>query len=165
MKHHLVLLVLVVLLVSCTPTAQPGPDVAWMVSATLTAIAAESPTDAASLGSIEGQLLYPAETPPALRVVAFQVATGQYYTVDTVEGQTTYRLEGLPEGKYNVLAYTLGQNNLPAGLAGGFTQAVMCGMGPECTEHGLVDVIVFSGETTSGVDILDWFQPNFPPMP
>jgi hypothetical protein len=28
-----------------------------------------------------------------------------------------------------------------------------------------VDVIVFNGEESMGVDIIDWLQPNFPPMP
>lgn len=167
MNRLLLFLSLFVLLAGCAapPSAAPTPDVGWMVRATLTAIAAEGPAASAPGGGIEGQVLYPSQARPALRIVAFQVATGQTYSVETTPGQTSYRLEGLPEGKYNVVAYTLGSDSLPAGLAGAYTQAVLCGMGPECTEHGLVDVIVFAGETTSGVDILDWFQPNFPPMP
>lgn len=167
MKKLFLLLPLLLLLAHCAPApvAPPTPDVGWMVSATLTAVASDASTLAAPSGGIEGRLAYPAESSPALRIVAFQVATGQYYVVETTAGQTFYRLEGLPEGKYNVVAYTLGSEGVAAGLAGGYTQAVLCGMGPECTEHGLVDVIVFEGEITPGVDILDWFQPNFPPMP
>lgn len=169
MKKFLLLLPLAWLLAFCAPApaAQPAPDVAAIVSATLTAVAADEQTAATSVqsGGIEGRLNYPADSLPAMRIVAFQVATGQYYSVDTAAGQSSYRLEGLPEGKYNVLAYTLGSETFPAGLAGGYTQAVMCGMRPECSEHGLVDVIVFDGEITPDVDIFDWLQPNFPPMP
>lgn len=167
MKKYLLLIPLAWLLSFCStaPASQPTPDVSSMVNATLTAPTADEQALSAPASGIEGRLGYPAETLPAMRIVAFQVATGQYYSVDTVAGQATYRLDGLPEGKYNVLAYTLGSDSVPAGLAGGYTQAVMCGMGPECTDHGLVDVIVFSGEITPGVDILDWLQPNFPPMP
>jgi len=136
-----------------------------MVNATLTAVAAEPQALPVVMGGVEGRLSYPADSVPAMRIVAFQVATGQYYSVDTAAGQSTYRLEGLPEGKYNVLAYTLGSDSFPAGLAGGYTQAVMCGMSESCTDHGLVDVIVFDGEIPPDVDILDWLQPNFPPMP
>lgn len=168
MKKFLLLIPLALLLAFCSPApgAQPTPNVAAIVNATLTAVAADGQVvSAPQAGGIEGRLGYPAESLPAMRIVAFQVATGQYYSVDTVAGQASYRLDGLPEGKYNVLAYTLGSESFPAGLAGGYTQVVMCGMGPECTDHGLVDVIVFDGEITPGVDILDWLQPNFPPMP
>lgn len=169
MKQYLLLIPLALLLTFCSPApaAQPTPNVSAIVSATLTAVAAEPQEMALPIeaGGIEGRLSYPADSLPALRIVAFQVATGQYYSVDTLAGQTTYRLEGLPEGKYNILAYTLGSDTFPAGLAGGYTQAVMCGMGPECADHGLVDVIIFDGEITPDVDILDWLQPNFPPMP
>ncbi len=168
MKKFLLLIPLALLLAFCSPApaAQPAPDVSSIVSATLTAVASDGQVvSSVQAGGVEGRLGYPADSLPAMRIVAFQVATGQYYSVDTVAGQSTYRLDGLAEGKYNVLAYTLGGDSFPVGLAGGYTQAVMCGMGPECTDHGLVDVIVFDGEITPGVDILDWLQPNFPPMP
>ncbi len=168
MKKFLLLIPLALLLAFCSPApaAQPAPDVSAIVSATLTAVAPDGQVvSSVQAGGVEGRLGYPADSLPAMRIVAFQVATGQYYSVDTVAGQSTYRLDGLAEGKYNVLAYTLGSDSFPVGLAGGYTQAVMCGMGPECTDHGLVDVIVFDGEITPGVDILDWLQPNFPPMP
>jgi len=167
MKKYLLLVPMALLLAFCSPApaAQPAPDVAAIVSATLTAVAAEPQALPVEAGGVEGRLSYPADSLPALRIVAFQVATGQYYSVDTTAGQSTYRLDGLSEGKYNVLAYTLGSDSFPAGLAGGYTQAVMCGMGPDCTDHGLVDVIVFDGEITPNVDIFDWLQPNFPPMP
>jgi hypothetical protein len=167
MKKYLLLIPLAFLLTFCNLNApvQPTPDVALIVDATLTAVAAGPQGSPGETGGISGRLGYPADSLPAMRVVAIQVATGQYYSVDTAAGQDTYRLDDLAEGKYNVLAYTLGGGSFPAGLAGGYTQAVMCGMGEACTEHGLVDVIVFGGEITPDIDIIDWLQPSFPPMP
>lgn len=169
MRKLMILLPLVLILSACNlgSTPQPTPDVAAIVNATLTAVAAEVQPPAASdgTGGIFGQLSYPADTLPAMRIVAIQAGSGQVYSVETAAGQNTYQLTGLPEGKYNVLAYTLGGDSFPAGMAGGYTQAVMCGMTEACTDHGLVDVIVFGAETTPDINIFDWNQPNFPPMP
>jgi len=169
MRKLSILIPLVLILSACNlgSAPQPTPDVAAIVNATLTAVAAEVQPQAASdgTGGVSGQLSYPADALPAMRIVAIQAGSGQVYSVETAAGQNTYQLNGLPEGKYNVLAYTLGGGSFPAGMAGGYTQAVMCGMTEACADHGLVDVIVFGGETTPEVNIFDWNQPNFPPMP
>ncbi len=169
MRKLVILLPLMLILTDCNlgSAPQPTPDVAAIVNATLTAVAAELAPPVASdgTGGVAGQLSYPAETLPAMRIVAIQAGSGQIYSVETAAGQNTYQLNGLPEGKYNLLAYTLGGDSFPAGLAGGYTQAVMCGLTEACTDHGLVDVIVFGGEITPEVNIFDWLQPNFPPMP
>ncbi len=147
---------LFVLLAGCAaPRRAPPPDVGWMVRATLTAIAAEGPAVSATGGGIEGQVLYPAEARPALRIVAFQVATGQTYSVETAPGQTSYRPGGPARRQIQRggLSRSAATRSHPGWRAR--TQAVLCGLGAECTEHGLVDVIVFEGEITSGVDILD----------
>ena len=173
MRKFLILIPLTLLLTFCA--ANPGPaaptvDIAAIVNATLTAYVPEQGELAPVLpaptgGSITGKLGYPSEAIPPLKVVAFLAGSGQYFSVETTLNQPSYRFDNLPEGKYNIVAYTLGSDSFPAGLAGGYTQAVLCGMGAECTEHTLVDVIVFSGEENSDVDILDWLQPGFPPMP
>lgn len=172
MRKLLLVIPLVLILVACNlgEITQTTPDVAAMVNATLTAIAQNpnaAPLDAASPagGGIAGQMNYPAEAIPAMRVVAFLTGSGEYFSVDTAAGQNTYQIDNLPEGKYQVVAYTLGEGGFPAGLAGGHTQAVLCGMAETCTDHTLVDVIVFNGEITPDVNILDWLQPGFPPMP
>jgi hypothetical protein len=100
-----------------------------------------------------------------MRVAAFLVGSDQYFSVDTAAGQNTYQIGNLVEGKYHVVAYTLGGSGFPAGLSGAYTQAVLCGMGQECTDHGLIDVIVYNGEASTDVNIFDWLQPDFPPMP
>jgi hypothetical protein len=171
MRKFLMLIPLSLLLTFCAaPGAAPAPDVADIVSATLTAYVPApeempTPLPAPTGGSISGRLSYPADAIPPMKVVAFRVGSDEFFFVETAHNQPIYRIDNLPEGKYNVVAYTLGGDSFPAGLSGGYTQAVLCGMGEECTEHGLVDVVVFDGEESSEVDILDWLQPDFPPMP
>jgi hypothetical protein len=171
MRKLLLLIPLVLLLTHCTlgAPAQPTPDVAAIVNATLSAAdsgqGAAPQAASAGTGSVSGQLNYPADAIPALRVVAFLVGSDQYFSVDTAAGQNTYQIGNLVEGKYHVVAYTLGGSGFPAGSSGAYTQAVLCGMGQECTDHGLIDVIVYNGETTTDVNVFDWLQSDFPPMP
>jgi hypothetical protein len=168
MRKFLLLIPLALLLTFCTlnSPAQPTQDVAAMVNATLTAVAQNPgavPQAASSgLGSISGKLNYPADSMPSLKVFAFLVGSDQFYAVDTAAGQMDYKIDNLPEGKYHVVAYTTGTSGT---LSGAYTQAVLCGMTETCTDHTLVDVIVFNGEATTDINIFDWLQPDFPPMP
>lgn len=168
----------------------PTSDVASMVNATLTAVAAqarptatptelpatlaipsETPTVEArsffpDTGLISGQLTYPAEKIPPMRVVAFRLDDGSSSFVETSAGQSTYELE-LPEGDYNIVAYTLGGDGFPAGLAGGYTKAVPCGLTADCTDHTLIVVTVVVNTTLTDINPGDWYagEDAFPPMP
>jgi hypothetical protein len=64
-------------------------------------------------------------------------------------------------GTYTVVAYAQG-----LGEAAG-TAAVSCGLRASCTDHSLVRVTMRGGETTSGVDVSDWYAPpgTFPARP
>jgi hypothetical protein len=102
-------------------------------------------------GSISGALDYPAGTAPELHVVAFNVNTHNWYYVVTNPGASTYRIDQLPPGSYQVAGYD------PDGNPGGHADA----------SHNLIDVSVKAGEVTSGVDLNDWHAPpgDFPPDP
>ncbi len=173
MRKFLILIPIALLLTFCA--ANPGPaaptaDIAAMVNATLTAYVPEQAEAAVALpaptgGSITGAISYPSGVVPALKVIAFMGGSEQFFSIEIPANQTAYRFDNLPEGKYRVVAYTLGDATTQAGLAGGYTQAVLCGLAAECTEHSLVDVIVFNSETSSDVNISDWLQPGFPAMP
>ena len=174
MKKTLLLLLFALFMMACAATAPtapaPTPDIAAMVEATLTAYIPEAEQMPTALpapvgGSISGKLGYPSEFIPPLKVVAFRVGTNEYFSIETSLNQTSYRIENLPEGKYNIVGYALNEDGSASGLAGGYTQAVLCGLTVECSEHGLVDVIVFDGEESSDADILDWYGGTFPPMP
>jgi hypothetical protein len=115
------------------------------------------------LGSaILGQLSYPSEGVPSLKVVAFDVITqAPVASVETEAGQSSYSLS-VPDGIYFVVAYTLdGQ------IAGGYTNAVLCGLTVDCTDHSLLPVPAANGTATGGIDPADWYAPagSFPPAP
>ena len=107
------------------------------------------PTDAPlpAAGSISGNLSYPGEFIPSMRVVAFRLANGQpsgeFVFVETALNQANYQLDNLDPGQYWVVAYTIPEGEgAPQGLAGGFSQAVPCGLSVESAIMLLaVDVI------------------------
>ncbi|GAB4475742.1 MAG: hypothetical protein Kow0088_12890 [Anaerolineales bacterium] len=149
---------------SVVPTADRGATQAASAESipqTLTA-AQQYPSPLPQVGSIRGNLSFPGETIPPLRVVAINLATHAATFIDTAENQTSYQLENLPPGKYIVIAYTR-----DGSLAGGYTQMVPCGLLVECTDHSLIPVVVFPGKVTSAIDPADWYAPSnaFPPNP
>jgi len=119
-------------------------------------------TASAAAGSISGQLSYPSEFIPPLRVVAFRLGTTDTFSLNTVQNQTTYELANLPVGTYHVVAFT------PDGaLAGGYSRAVPCGLTAACTDHSLIDVSVNVGQATVDINPADWYAPvgSFPAIP
>jgi hypothetical protein len=136
-------------------------------SATPSPAAAATATATATTGSIAGQLRYPADSLPAMYVTAYQAGSQKYQYVITSPGQNTYEIDGLEPGTYHVIAYTIGGGGFPVGLAGGYTQAVPCGLGANCTDHSLLDVQVEAGQVASGIVPDDWYaaQGTFQPFP
>jgi hypothetical protein len=125
----------------------PGVDAGW-------------PSDPlkAETGSISGDLGYPSEYIPPMRVVAFDINSTGYYYVDTLRNQGSYQIDGLPAGTYHVLAFIREEG---PDISSGYSQFVICGMTVDCNDHSLVDVIVYPGETTENVDPVDFYaQPG-----
>ena len=181
MRKWLLLGMLALTTVFCSVSIDPNsptPDVSAIVNATLTAAASTAGTaapagatatpmpSAPQLGTITGTLGYPAEGKPALRVVAFPLDGSTPSSVDAGAHQATYSLD-LPAGTYHVVAYSLGGAGFPTGLAGGYSQAVPCGLSVTCTDHSLITVTVTAGATTKDVNPNDYYAPDgtFPPMP
>ncbi len=106
-----------------------------------------------------------------MRVVFFNLGDASASHVDTGMNQGTYSID-LPAGTYHVIAYPFSADTYapPAPgssvLAGGYTQAVPCGLTVDCTDHSLIVITVVSGQTTTA-DPGDWYAPEgaFPPMP
>lgn len=172
----LILLALASLACSLTGPSQAGsptPDVAQMVSATLTAVAANPqpapalPTETpaseqgSATGVVSGSLQYPSSFIPAMRIAAFPLDGSAPIYVDTVDGQSSYEIE-LPPGQYHFVAYTM-----DGFFAGGYTAAVPCGLTVDCTDHSLLTVTVTAGQATPGILPVDFYAPEgaFPPMP
>ena len=165
-----------------TPAAAPTPDIAIIVNATLTAVAISQPSQTptslptATLppatknpkeGTVSGNtLLFPADKLPALRIAFFNVDGSLFGYTDTIAGQNNYSMN-LPAGTYTVVAYALGGAGFTVGTAGGYSQAVPCGLDASCSDHSLIKITVKSGETLTGINPNDYYAPAniFPPMP
>ncbi len=182
----MLVLPLVALLAGCGPLSReavptvevPTVDLGQIVQATLAALTAQPtplppsatplpPTPLSSGGAISGSLNYPADRLPPMYVVAYRVGTQFYQSTVTAAGQSTYTIANLPPGTYHVIAYTVGGDGFPAGMAGGYTQAVPCGLATECANHSLIDVDVAAGQTRTGINVYDWYAPpgSFQPFP
>ena len=118
----------------------------------------ETPVPTATVqatGSVSGRLGYPSEMVPPLRVVAFNILTGEYYWQNTVLNQMNYRFEALPVGTYHVLAYLIDDPSRTFYAA--YSNFVTCGYLESCTDHSLVPVEVKAGMETTNVDPNDWY--------
>ncbi len=125
----------------------PGEDAGWP----------KDPVDDTT-GAISGELGYPSEYIPAMRVVAFDVHSDAFYYVDTVENQGDYRIDDLAPGTYHVVAFM--REETPH-LGGGSSNFVTCGLSVDCDDHTLVDVFVYGDSVTEGVDPVDFYaQPK-----
>jgi len=161
------------------------PQVDEILNATLTALASEAateepksptltqspeatPTETSqpSPGSISGELGYPSEYIPPLRVVAFDVNSQDYYFVDTQRNQSEYQIDGLPPGTYHVVAYVREEG---PDIPGAYTHFVTCGQTTDCTDHSLIDVKVNAGQVREDVDPIDFYarpdEVNWPENP
>ncbi|MEW5942215.1 MAG: hypothetical protein AB1750_21315 [Chloroflexota bacterium] len=131
-------------------------------------ITSDGPAPLTGNGGLAGKIQYPAGGIPAMRIVAFRVGNlNEYYSITTQVGQSSYEMS-LPPGQYYVVAYTIEGGGFPGGLAGGYTQAVLCGLTANCTDHSLVAVQVSSQAVLVGdANIADWYAPpgTFPPNP
>lgn len=163
-KTFILFVVLAVLLSACGG-APPAQDVDEIVQATFQALTAQAPaaTPAVQMGSISGELSYPSEGIPPLLVVAFNTTTGHYYWVQTVQNQSTYKIDNLPVGKYTVFAYVLPDGK----LVGAYDQFYVCGLHQGCTDLSLIEVDVQAGVVTPNINPGDWYgdPTQWPPMP
>jgi hypothetical protein len=131
------------------PTSKPTPTL-------LLPTETPAPTETVqATGSVSGRLGYPSEMVPPLRVVAFNIVTGEYYWQNTVLNQTNYRFDELPAGTYHVLAYLI--DNPSRTFYAAYSNFVTCGYLESCTDHTLVAVEVKAGMETTNVDPNDWY--------
>jgi len=164
-KILFVLLFVALVFAACSPApAEPTQDLETIVQATFQALTLQAPTQepATQTGGISGQLSFPSQGIPPLLVVAFDVNSQSYYYVITIENQSAYQIDNLPAGNYYIVTYT--QDGT---LSAGYSQAVVCGLLAECTDHSLIAVPVTSGQVTNNINPQDWYAPpnSFPANP
>lgn len=164
-RTFLAAIALVCLFLSSCGGGAPAQDLDTIVQATFQALTAQAPqaTPAPQTGGISGKLSFPSEGIPPLLVVAFNTATGQYYWVQTAQGQAAYQIDNLPAGTYNVFAYALPDGK----MVGAYDQFYVCGLHQGCTDLSLIDVEVKAGAVTPNIDPGDWYgdPAQWPPMP
>ena len=147
-------------------TASPFPTSSSQPTATTPTSATTAPI---ATGAITGALAYPSDFIPAMKVFAVSTSdSSKWYRVDTELSRTSlsYTLTNVPAGTYKVYAYT--SNSTPSNFAvGSYTEYVRCGMQPPCADHTVIVITVTAGQTTTGVDLRDWYAPQgaYPPPP
>ena len=109
-----------------------------------------------SLGTIEGDLLYPACTDvPSDLVVCGESQTGErsctrpYLT----SAGYAYRLE-LPAGNWRV--YATAESARP-GYRAYYSESVRCGLRADCVDHTPIAIDLVAGEIRGDVAPADWF--------
>jgi hypothetical protein len=106
-------------------------------------------------GTVTGSVCYPSEFIPEMTLYFEELTRGDLAYQSHPEGQDSYSII-LPPGTYVAYAYPLDGK----GLGGMYSQAVVCGLGAECTDHTPVIFEVKPGQETSGVNICDWYSPE-----
>ena len=143
-----------------------SPSATVHVAATVTASTiASGPT-----GSVSGsELMYPADSMPALAIYATSTSDSQrYFFVVTRAGELSYSISGVAPGAYYVIAYLA---NPPSGnfkaLVGGYTHEVACALSgaTDCNDHTLIPVTVQPGGAVKDINPNDYYGGTFPPRP
>ena len=90
-----------------------------------------------------------------MRIVAFDTNSDEFFYTDTVLNQTEFQLTGIPAGTYQVVAYLLEDENH---MSGGYSYFVTCGLSVNCSDHNLIDVLVYPGLDTFNINPVDWYS-------
>jgi hypothetical protein len=111
-------------------------------------------------GAVTGRICYPSEHIPPMTAYFQDVATDAVTTLGIGLNQGTYSID-LPPATYLAYAWLPGFT-----MGGSYSEAVLCGLTVDCTDHTLVPFGVTAGATTSGIDICDWYGgPGSVPLP
>lgn len=114
------------------------------------------------MGTIEGSYNYPSEYIPS-NLSACAVSTGDPASEFCATSQITsskytygvgFQIE-VPPGTYNVYV----EDPNVSGYVGLYSDYVVCGMAVGCDSHEMIDVVVYAGQTKSGINPWDWYSP------
>ena len=157
-----------VLLTSCTGGQADADSIATIVAATLqVAQQTTGPTAGPvteevppSTGTVEGAICFPSEGIPPMNVYLQEQAAQEPAIVPIAQNQSSYSQE-VPAGTYTAFAW------MPDfSLGGSYSQAVACGLSADCSDHSLLQFQVSAGQTTTDIDVCDWYgEPDDVPLP
>jgi hypothetical protein len=128
--------------------------------ATLLVAAAVAWVPAARAGTVSGAVGFIGEAVPALRITAWQPATGEQLAFTTVRDQRRYTVT-LPAGRWILFAHP-DEPGAPD-VYGAHTRFAACSRNPQalraggCTDHSLVEVQVWRSGRVEGADLTDWY--------
>jgi hypothetical protein len=113
------------------------------------------------MGEVTGQICYPSEFIPPLTLYFEEVSTNLVSQFDHSDGSDNYSVNLFP-GTYVAYAYRTGTS-----IGGSYSEAVLCGLSVNCTDHTLIEFDVLPGQTTSDIDICDYYGDpgDVPPQP
>jgi len=103
------------------------------------------------LGEVTGQICYPSEFIPPMTLYFENVGNNLVSQFDHSDGSDSYSVNLFP-GTYVAYAYRQGTN-----IGGSYSQAVLCGLSVNCTDHTLIEFDVLAGQTTMDIDICDYY--------
>ena len=111
-------------------------------------------------GTLFGEIGFLGEVVPALRIHAWQPATGQRLVFTTRHQQTRYSLP-LPAGRWILFARP-DEPGAPD-LYGAYTRFAACSRNLRslragaCSDHALMEVTVWKNGRVEGIDLTDWY--------
>ena len=120
-----------------------------------------SPADPGSTqtGAVTGKVCFPSEVIPAMNVYFRNTTNGELSEFANPENQSDFSFE-LPAGTYEAFAYL--QNG--EGGGGSYSQFVPCGLSVDCADHSLLAFDVQPQQTTTNIEICDWYEPLAVPV-
>jgi hypothetical protein len=121
-----------------------------------------TPEPIPTAGIVMGKICVPGSFIPSMTAYFQNNETGEFIQMPVAENQTSYTFE-IDSGEYTAFVYP---QEGSTSLGGMYSEAVVCGLNVECTDHTLLVFSVLPGQTTAGIDICDWYaQDQMPPPP
>jgi hypothetical protein len=108
-------------------------------------------------GEVTGSVCYPSEGIPPMVLHFFEIDSQQTIDQSHAQSDADYN-QALPPGTYYAYA-NVDLDDFVGDDGGGYTEWVACGQDVSCTDHSLRAFDIETGQTTSGIDICDWFLP------
>ncbi len=159
----------VLALTACNPTPAPPPPTPLALLPTVTGLPSPailpsptstalppSPTPAVSLavtGTVSGRVCYPGSRTPPMTLFLENTSSGDILKQPIQLDQADFSVAA-PPGEYIAYAQTVG-----AGLTGLYSEAAVCGSGPGCTDHQPRPFQVNPQQTTTAINLCDWYNP------
>lgn len=109
------------------------------------------PPPAPGEGGVSGIVCYPSSGIPPMNLYFANVNNDDIHEFDHSTGEGPYNVS-IPPGTYVAYAWTKDFS-----VGGSYSEAVPCGLSVNCTDHTLIEFDVIAGQTTTNIDICDYY--------